>query len=310
LANFGEHAEADYAAGQTLRGGELFRLGLTIGQVVYHYGNVCQAVTEIAFEQSVSIPPDEFRKLNISLDIAIAEAVTEYARIREEMIRGANVEKLGFLAHELRNLLSTATLAFDAVREGQVGIKGKTSHIVDRSLDGMRLLVDRALSEVRLGGAPLNSERIPLSTLFEEVQIAATMHSKRRDTPVAFGPVDPNVAAQGDSQILAAIVLNLIQNACKFTKAHTHVQVDTRTTDDRIYIDVTDQCGGLPPGKAQELFHAFEQRGADRSGLGLGLAICLRGAHAMGGDVSVVDRPGEGCVFTVSVPHSTDDVRT
>ena len=293
-----------YAASAAVRGGEFLRMGLTVGQVVYDYGNVCQAVTEIAVEQKLQLPAEEFRSLNICLDIAIAEAVTEYVRLRDEMIRGENVEKLGFLAHELRNLLSTATLAFESVRTGSVGITGNTGNLVAKSLDGMRDLVDRSLSEVRLEGATLSRERVVVAALLEEIEIAATMQSKCRGVHMTFAPpVALDVIAQGDSQILASIVINLIQNACKFTKADGHVKVETRVTDDRIYIDVSDECGGLPAGKAEALFRTFEQRGADRSGLGLGLAICLKGARAMGADVSVVNQPGTGCVFTLDMPR-------
>ena len=109
----------------------------------------------------------------------------------------------------------------------------------------------------------------------------------------------------GDSQILSSIVTNLVQNACKFTRAHGHVTLCTRVTSVRVLIDVADECGGLPPGKAEELFRPHEQRGTDRSGLGLGLAISLRGAHAMGGDISVRNRPGTGCVFTVDLRRAS-----
>jgi signal transduction histidine kinase len=80
------------------------------------------------------------------------------------------------------------------------------------------------------------------------------------------------------------------------------VRLTTRVVDERVLIDVEDECGGLPPGKAEDLFRPFEQRGADRSGLGLGLAICLRRVEANGGRLRVRDVPGRGCVVTVELP--------
>jgi signal transduction histidine kinase len=67
-------------------------------------------------------------------------------------------------------------------------------------------------------------------------------------------------------------------------------------------IEVEDECGGLPPGDSEELFKVFEQRGGDRSGLGLGLAISRRGVEANGGKLYVRDLPGRGCVFTIDLP--------
>ena len=61
---------------------------------------------------------------------------------------------------------------------------------------------------------------------------------------------------------------------------------------------------GLPPGKAEELFRPFEQRGLDQRGLGLGLTISLKGVQASGGEIRVSDLPGSGCIFTVDMPRA------
>jgi signal transduction histidine kinase len=69
-------------------------------------------------------------------------------------------------------------------------------------------------------------------------------------------------------------------------------------------IEVEDECGGLPPGGAEALFRPFEQRGADRAGLGLGLAISRQAIARHGGTITVRDMPGRGCVFVVEIPQS------
>lgn len=71
---------------------------------------------------------------------------------------------------------------------------------------------------------------------------------------------------------------------------------------DRVRIDVEDSCGG-PPRDAETMFLPFTQCGTDRSGIGLGLAICRRSVEANHGVVSVRDRPGSGCVFTIDLPR-------
>jgi C4-dicarboxylate-specific signal transduction histidine kinase len=72
---------------------------------------------------------------------------------------------------------------------------------------------------------------------------------------------------------------------------------------DRIRIDVEDHCGGLPSGAAEDMFLPFKQSGEDRSGLGLGLAICQRSVEANNGVLSVRDVAGSGCVFTIELPR-------
>ena len=119
---------------------------------------------------------------------------------------------------------------------------------------------------------------------------------------LSVAPVASGTEVAGDPQILAGAVANLVQNAVKFTRVGGHVSVRTTVTGARVEIEIADECGGLPPGKAEELFGAFEQRGADRSGLGLGLFISRKGVEASGGVIRVRDVPGMGCVFTIDLP--------
>ena len=77
----------------------------------------------------------------------------------------------------------------------------------------------------------------------------------------------------------------------------------TSATAERVLIEIEDECGGLPAGKAEELFDAFQQRGEDRSGLGLGLFISRKGVEANDGLLGVGTSPAHGCVFTIDLPR-------
>jgi hypothetical protein len=99
-------------------GADMRRLGFTVGQVVHIYGNICQAVTEVAIESEAAITTDEFRILNRCLDDAIAGAVSEYSSGREQSLAGEGSERLAQLAHEMRNLLYTGMLALTAIEKG------------------------------------------------------------------------------------------------------------------------------------------------------------------------------------------------
>src|ERR1700694_4602630 len=78
-----EPATPAIGASATQRGNDMLRGGFTIGQVVHDYGDICQAVTELAGKKGVEFSTDEFHTLNLCLDNAIANAVTEYSRQRE-----------------------------------------------------------------------------------------------------------------------------------------------------------------------------------------------------------------------------------
>jgi signal transduction histidine kinase len=96
---------------------------------------------------------------------------------------------------------------------------------------------------------------------------------------------------------------NLLQNAFKFSRERGSVRLRAHATADRVLIDIEDECGGLPPGQVEALFHPFNQRSTDRTGLGLGLVISRRAVHMNGGEIRVRDVPGKGCIFTVELPR-------
>jgi signal transduction histidine kinase len=298
----GSHAIGDSGS---LYGGTLSRLGFTIAQVVRDYGDICQAVTELADEIQAPITIDEFHTLNRCLDDAIAGAVTEYSRLRERSQDDRETERLGALAHELRNRLSAAMLGFAALKSGRVGIGGSTGAVVDRNLRGLRDLIDRALVEVRLEAGITSQERIAVAELVEEIELDASLEASSMQVELTVAPVDAGLEVTGDRPLLAAAVINLLQNAFKFSRTRGRVTLKTTATADRVLLEIEDECGGLPPGQAEELFHPFMQRGADRSGLGLGLSISRRGVEASGGEVRVRNLLGKGCVFTIDLPRHT-----
>ena len=137
----------------------------------------------------------------------------------------------------------------------------------------------------------------------EEIEVGATMEASARSVALFVSPVLPGVDVAVDRQLLAGAVVNLLQNAFKFTRVHGRVSLNTSSTKDRVFIRVEDECGGLSPGKAEELFLPFEKRSADRTGLGLGLSISRRSVEAVGGQIHLRNVPGVGCVFTIDLPR-------
>jgi signal transduction histidine kinase len=307
----GKRMPTQIATTAAKHGHELLLHGFTVEQVVHDYGDLCQAVTELAVERNAPVSSGEFNTLNRLLDNAIADAVTEFGWRRDRQISEngdrALSERLGFLAHEQRNFLNTAMLSFAVIKGGSVAVNGATAAVLDRSLAGLRDLIDRALADVRLAaGLQSQTDFIAVDRFIAEVQVAASLEAKARGCEFTVTPVEPGLAILADRQMIYSAVSNLLQNAFKFTRAHSHVSLKAYGTGNRVRIEVEDQCGGLPEGKAEAMFHSFEQHGADRSGLGLGLSISRRAVEAIGGTLGVRDMPGLGCVFTIEVPRGNE----
>ena len=297
------------AASATSYGGDLLRRGMTVAQVVQDYGSLCQSVTEVAAERHASITAEEFQTFNQCLDEAIARAVTEYQHQRDRSVSGSGAAHLGFLAHEMRNLLTTSMLTFEVLSKGSVGVNGNTGALLGRSLHRMRVLIDRTLAQIRLGADIQTSERVVVAELMEEIEIVASLEGKERHVRLSVEAGAHDVAVEADHQLLVSAVANLVQNALKYTRHGGHVAVRAHATSERVLIEVQDECGGLPPGKAEELFLPFERRAQnenDQTGLGLGLSISLQSVRAHGGEIRVRDLPGRGCVFTVDLPRARD----
>jgi signal transduction histidine kinase len=281
--------------------------------VVHDYGDLCQAITELALERDAAFPIEEFGTLNRCLDNAIADAVTEFSRRREiDLISqehaGGN-ERLGFLVHELRNALGTATLAVGALELSNLPLSSATGAVLKRSLDRLGGLVERSLGDVRRWKL-VEHPAFDVAEFIAEAESAARMAAGSIGCELHVPAVAPGLGIHGDRELLLAALANLLQNAFKFTHAGTAVSLQVVATESHVQVDVADHCGGLPTGSAEEMFMPFRQRSNDRSGLGLGLTIARQSIEADSGTLSVRNVPGIGCVFSIRLPrHACPPVR-
>src|SRR5471030_1481195 len=309
----GTPAASEVGASAAQHGKDLLDLGFTVDEVVHDYGDLCQAITDLAVERDAPFQVDEFRTLNRCLDNAIADAVTEFGYQRESvtvdrLAKEAN-ERAGWFAHELRNFLGTASLAFSAAKAGNLSLSGATGSILERSLASLSRLIDHSLAEVRATtGKTVHSQMFSVADFIDEVKRAAELVAQVKGCKFTVSPVDEELAVSGDRNLLYAAVGNLVQNALKFTHSHTEVTLNAYAVAYRILIDVKDHCGGLPAGDAETMFLPFVQNSDDKSGLGLGLSIARRSVESNDGTLSVRDVPGTGCIFTINMPrYSTTD---
>jgi len=304
----GDSALSEIGVSATAHGRELMQLGYSVDQVVHDYGDLCQAITSLAVERDVPFTIDEFRTLNRCLDNAIADAVTEFSAERDLLVERRHneivTERIGFVVHELRNAVHTATLALAALDSGNLPVGGATGGVLKRSLATMTSLLADAVSTVRMAAqAELSRPQISVASVIGEAAGSSALDAAARGCTMVVRPVDPALWVCAQREPLVAAIVNLLQNGFKFTRPHTAVELNAHASEDgSIFIDVSDHCGGLPEGFAAEMFRPFTQGHDNRSGLGLGLAIARRSVEGEGGTLRVRDVPGTGCVFTIVFP--------
>jgi hypothetical protein len=145
-------APTEIGRAATVHGADMLRRGYTVDQVVHNYGDVCQAVTELAGEHDERISTGEFHTLNRCLDNAIADAVTSFGRARQVLLEDQAEtlqQRLSFYSVEHRRLVDIALQAYAVIKTGHVGVTGATGTLLFHTLEELRSLADRTLPEIR-----------------------------------------------------------------------------------------------------------------------------------------------------------------
>ncbi len=305
----GPSEKSELGKSATKHGHELSDHGFTIEQVVHDYGDLCQAITDMAVELDEKIDADEFRTLNRCLDNGMADAVTEFSHqrklISDDREEQALQYRLGTLVHELRVHIDAATHAIKVIKSGQVGFGGATGAVLDRSLMGMRTVVNRSLAEARLAaGLPPSHEIILVKEFVDEIHESMRFAAVARKCDFTVSVVGLGLSVDADKDLLVSAVGNLLHNSFKFTKPGTTVTLTAYAEDGEILMDVRDHSGGLPEGKIEDLFVPFHKVGDEKFGSGLGLSIARRAVEANKGTLTARDIPGSGSVFTIALPRS------
>ncbi len=168
------------------------------------------------------------------------------------------------------------------------------------------------LSKIEAGKLELNPEPVNLAQLIDEVIATAGQLAEKNQNRLIVEAQENVGALNADSMRLKQILLNLLSNACKFTKEGEVALRVRRVADGRDWVElaVADTGIGLTAEQQARLFQEFTQADSLTArrygGTGLGLALSRKLARMMGGDVTVTSEPGKGSVFTVRLPGSAD----
>jgi signal transduction histidine kinase len=236
-------------------------------------------------------------------------------------IETASQHKSQFLAsmsHELRTPLNaiiglTEMMVTNAVRFGTEKALEPLRRVNAAGTHLLSLINEVLdLSKIEAGKLDLNSEPIHLPRLIDEVIGTAGQLAEKNQNRLVVEAQENVGALEADPLRLKQILLNLLSNACKFTKEGEVALRVRKVADGRDWVElaVADTGIGLTAEQQAKLFQEFTQADSLTArrygGTGLGLALSRKLARMMGGDVTVTSEPGKGSVFTVRLPGSCE----
>jgi signal transduction histidine kinase len=280
-------------------GEERQRAGISVNQVPVVFAAISQAVAKTGEKYDLTLSAEEYKLLNGCLDAGVATSIEKFWSRETDSKNQMLTESFGFIAHELRNALGNAHMAFRLLRAGGLDLHGKTAEILARNLSRMEALVAQGLGTIQL--------QVGVEPVLTPVNVAAALSTlvasaiPERGVELALEADEP-VWVAADELLLSSAVSNLVHNAVKFSPASGTVRVRVIAEPDAARIEVEDQCGGLQ-AEPHEIFKPYvKQREGNSTGTGLGLSIAKRAVEAMHGDLSVANRPGHGCTFIARFP--------
>jgi two-component system, OmpR family, sensor histidine kinase KdpD len=223
-----------------------------------------------------------------------AEALREADRLKDAL--------LASVSHDLRTPLTTIkALAHDIAVEGD-----ERAAVVEEEADRLNRFVSDLLdlSRLRAGATPAATELVAAEDVLGAAlqQLAGAVNG--RIVNASLDPAEPLLVGRFNFVDTLRALVNLIENALKYSPAGSAIDVSARRDGDWVAFEVADRGAGISAEDRERIFEPFFRgsRAPDAAGTGLGLPIARRSAELQGGSLEYAPRPGGGSVFTLHVP--------
>ncbi len=246
-------------------------------------------------------------------DLELAQAQVEESRLAAVAANDAKTRFVTMISHELRTPLGAiggyANL-IDAETAGPVTPRQR--EFVLRILHNQKHLLSLVsqlldVGRIESGRLDLMICPLPINSLVDDVRPMIDPHAEAGGIELDIEPADASILVNADRERVEQIVLNLLSNAVKFCGTGGSVRVSSSSTREQVCLHVRDAGVGIAPEMLQAVFDPFfriaSMSGKTPVGTGLGLTISRQLARAMGGDLTVESRVGQGSTFTLILPR-------
>jgi len=237
-------------------------------------------------------------RANLADEAQQAQLMVETERTRSSL--------LSSVSHDLRTPLATITGASSSLLEDEASFDAATRHELTQTIfdesNRLNRLVGNLLDMTRLesGAIVVRKEWQPLE---EVIGVAlARLDQQLRDRPIGIDLPADGALAPFDGLLIEQVLINLLENAIKYTPPGSPIDISGRGDDNMLTISIADRGPGLPPGDEEQIFDKFYRGESAQGGVGLGLSICRAIIAAHGGRIWAANRPGGGAIFTFTLP--------
>lgn len=212
--------------------------------------------------------------------------------------------------HDLKTPITTSIGSLSALLEPRVG-KLSENQLLEMALRGCRaqaVLVDDMMDADQLETSELllRPTPTPLGALFQKARDLVEAYALRNHVQIRWPGPGLTAVVRLDERLIKRVIVNLVQNAVKYSPPDGTILVETRIEDADFLLSVRDSGSGIPPEHLSRLFQKFHRvEGLDqtgRKGMGLGLYFCRLTVEAHKGRIFVANAAGGGAVFSVRLP--------
>lgn len=211
---------------------------------------------------------------------------------------------LSSLSHDLRTPLAAITGAATSLRHTPSlpeAVRAELTQSICDEAERLNRLASNLLDMTRL-----ESATVPLRKEWQSVEEVVGGALARLDRRVDGRRVETHLPAEllvpMDAILIEQVVVNLLENAVKYTDAGSAIEIAARTETDSVVVEVADEGPGLPAGQEERVFDKFYRGPSGERGFGLGLAICRAIVTAHGGRIEAENRQPHGAVFRFHLP--------